>query len=314
MNAIVLMAIGDKYSRSLNAVRGMFLRYASSCNADLVVCDVPPDPSFKRNVLCQKMLLPDLYKQYDWIAFLDLDILISRHAPSIFDFTDDRGAFSAVVDQRDSEKFENVVRGFWKQPAILNETHKSYFSDRGFPDHPLRKASVNGGVWLCKPSRISSLFRTFYFSEFGPMVHEEAMMAFVAQRANLFFELDYRFNTQLIFELFSSLQSPVLGEINGWRFRWFKRHCAENIPLRHEYPRAYQALVNSTQENCYFLHFSSGFPYINIESDLTLDVGSPPGIIRSNTNASPTSWKAIRPASRALLKLISERRRRLLGG
>ncbi|MFT5760203.1 MAG: hypothetical protein ACI9LM_004987 [Alteromonadaceae bacterium] len=41
------------------------------------------------------MLIPHQYKQYEWIAFLDLDVLISNNAPSIFDFVDDTKAFAA---------------------------------------------------------------------------------------------------------------------------------------------------------------------------------------------------------------------------
>jgi hypothetical protein len=268
MNAIVLMAIGDKYNKHLRAMRESFQRYASLCNAELVICDTPPDPSFKRNVLCQKMLLPDLYKQYRWIAFIDLDILISCRAPSIFDSIDDRKAFSAVSDRRTSEKFENVVKEVWRMPSILTETHESYFSDRGFPDHPFPKASINGGVWLCSPQGISHLFKQFYFSEFPSMIHEEAMMAYVAQQADLFFEMDYRFNTQLIYELFTPLRSSVLDEINSRRFRLLRRYSRHSSPLNFMYPPAYKALVSRTLDSCYFLHFSSGFPFVNLCSSV----------------------------------------------
>jgi hypothetical protein len=289
MNAIVLMAIGDKYVRSLHAVKNSFMKYAAYCNADLVVCDTPPDPSFKRNILCQKMLLPDLYRQYDWIAFIDLDILISHHTPSIFDYTDGRKAFSAVIDQRTSDKFKNVVTQFWKEPSILAETHESYFSDRGFPDHPFPKASINGGVWLCRPKLISEVFKAFYFSDFHSMPHEEAEMAYVAQKNNLFFEMDYRFNTQILYELFTPVQSPVVNEVKSRQFRRFMQYCTHSFPLPHMFPQAYEALVNRTLDNCYFLHFSGGFPFVNIKSDLTFSEGEWPADLPAFAPISATS-------------------------
>src|ERR1700733_11138945 len=271
MNAIVLMAIGEKYARYLDAVRAPFLEYSSMCGAQLVVCDAAPDPSFKRNLLCQKMLLPDLYRQYEWMAFFDLDMLISCRAPSIFNFTDDRKAFAAVADARGSQQFANVVNEYWKQPRILAETHGSYFSDRGFPDHPFPKASINGGAWLCKPASISTMFKEFYFSDFPAMIHEEAMMAYVAQKADLFFELDPRFNVQIIYELYRSLHSVALKEVKSRSFRRFMRYCTDKVPEQQMYPSAYRALVDEALERCYCLHFSAGFPYINIGSRGALD-------------------------------------------
>ena len=298
MNAIVLMAIGGKYGRHLDAVRASFLEYSSLCAAELVVCDAAPDPSFKRNLLCQKMLLPHLYKQYEWIAFFDLDVLISRLSPSIFDFADDGKAFAAVVDQRGSFPFANVVNEYWKQPRILAETHESYFSERGFPDHPFPKASINGGVWLCRPSAISDMFKDFYFSDFPPIIHEEAMMAYVAQRANLFFELDSRFNAQLIYELYASLDEPALKEAKSRSFQRFKRYCDKNFPQPKMYSQAYRALVDKALERCYCLHFSAGFPYINIGSRLALASGSEAA---SPTEPTPTLFfKAIRNLSSPL--------------
>ena len=47
------------------------------------------------------MLIPHQYKQYEWIAFLDLDVLISNNAPSIFDFVDDTKAFAASTIEED---------------------------------------------------------------------------------------------------------------------------------------------------------------------------------------------------------------------
>lgn len=310
MNAIVLMAIGDDYVASLYAVRDMFEKYASNCNAELLVCSIPPDPSFKRNILCQKMLLPDLYKHYEWMAFVDLDILISVHAPSIFDCTQEEKAFLAVVDPRRSEKFENVVKEYWRMPSILSETHDSYFSDRGFPDHPFPKASINGGVWLCRPRAIGDLFKSFYYSDFPSMIHEEAMMAHVAQKANLFGELDPRFNTHILSEIFTPPGSPVQKVVTSRRFTQFKERNCYETPRQDMFPGEYQALVEKVLNECYFLHFSGGFPFVNLPTAMRLNGGYwPPDLAWSRPRPRPAS--KMRVALR-LAKAISRRGRNWL--
>jgi len=275
MNAIVLMASGRKYLRDLAVAKASFELYAKRCHATLAICDTPPDPTFKRNILCQKMLVPHLFRQYEWIAFCDTDILISKAAPSIFEYIDDDRAFSAVVDERGSEKFVNVVRNLWKQPEILNETHDSYFSSRGFPDHPFAKASINGGVWLCRPAKIADELRRVYFSDLAPgSTHEEPLMAYVSQKNGLFYELDPRFNRQFLYELFTPPQSPVTEELGSLYFRAFQRLHARTHPPSFLYPKAYRARVNEALSRSYFLHFCGGFPYVNIRSDQEIGAGS----------------------------------------
>ncbi len=293
MNAIVLMAIGSRYEKTLHAVRDMFSEYAQHCHADLVVCENPPDPKFKRNLLCQKMLLPDLFRKYDWIAFMDLDILIARDAPSIFSYVEPHRAFSAVVDRRDSQKFQRVVTELWKMPSILQETHQSYFSNRGFQDHAFPKASVNGGVWLCKTSELAGALKEFYFSEFPTMIHEEAMMAYVAQGADQFFEMDYRFNTQMIYELFAKPQSPALSEVSTTRFGALKRFCIDHFPQPGMYPPHYRELADKMLHECYFLHFSSGFPFVNLPSEWTITRGKWPEEVSGAGDWSRKTWLAM---------------------
>ena len=262
MNAIVLMAIGEKYLKYFEYVRTQFESYAKRCNAELILCTEVPDPTFRRNILAQKMLLPKLYINYDWIAFFDLDVLISQNAPSIFDYVDESKAFSAVVDPRGTQKFKNVVLNVWGSPKILEETHQTYFTDRGFPNNPLLSGSINGGIFLCQPKKISSKFRDFYFSDFHEMPHEEAMMAYVSQSNNLFYELDERFNKQIMYEIYSN--DEIILIINKKYFRFLRRLHTYVKPFRFIYPASYKNFVNKQLEENYILHFSGGFPFANI--------------------------------------------------
>lgn len=264
MNAIVLMVIGEKYLKYFEYVRSQFEAYAKKCNAELILCTEVPDPTFKRNILAQKMLLPELYINYDWIAFFDLDIIISDNAPSIFNYIDESKAFSAVVDPRETEKFKNVALKCWNSPRILEETHQTYFTSRGFPDRPLLSGSINGGVFLCQPKKISSKFKDFYFSDFNETItaYEEAIMAYVSQTNNLFYKLDGRFNQQIIYEIYSN--DKIISIINSKYFRLVKLiHTYVKIPS-FLYPVGYKNFVKNKLEENYIIHFSGGFPFVNI--------------------------------------------------
>ena len=266
MNAIVLMAIGDKYLKLFKGVEDQFIRYAKKCNAELIICTEVPDPTYKRNILSQRMLLPEIYKQYEWIAFFDLDILISENAPSIFESIDDTKALFAVADPRGTKKFENVVNLHWNAPKILLETHVSYFLDRGFPSHKNQYLSINGGVWLCQTKNIAGKFKDFYWSNFmetGVISNEEGMMAYIAQSNNMFSELDYKFNTQFIYEIYADSTSPVINFIKSYYFRFLKKIHTSLSPSFYMYPREYRTLIDKLLAKSYILHFSSGFPFLN---------------------------------------------------
>lgn len=274
--AIVVMAIGKKYDCMLKSVHRQFERYAKVCNADFIVCSTPPDPTFKRSILSQKMLLPDLYREYERIAFFDLDILIPKNAASIFkSFQLDKG-FAAVADPRGTNKFKNMVVNHWHLPEIINETHSSYFLDRGFPPLPanaLIQASINGGVFICNPSKVAELFKTAYYSDFleearvgGGIINrtattnEEGLMAYTSQRYNLFFELDEKFNTIVLYELYDDMQSE-LTELLDNTPRYFKYlnkiHKYVSIPS-FLYPRPYRRFVKSKLKSGNILHFGGG--------------------------------------------------------
>jgi len=65
MNAIVVLAIGAKYEKVLQETLPQLSAYAKRCNAHLEVCRSIPDPSMHGPLLTQKLLIPQLYKQYE---------------------------------------------------------------------------------------------------------------------------------------------------------------------------------------------------------------------------------------------------------
>jgi hypothetical protein len=276
-NAIVLMAVGKKHQKMYESVRRQFVRYAQKCQADLLVCSAPPDPAFRRNILYQKLLLPSMYRDYDWIAFFDLDVMIAQDAGSVFEHTREDKAFGAVINPIGTQSFVNVALHHWRLPEILNETHLTYFYDRGFsrfPEDTEIVASINGGAFLCDPSKIGDLFKDAYFSDFteqavdgGSIIErsastvDEGIMAHVSQCHNLFFALDDRFNTQFLYAVYEDLRNPIIPFLSTLHYRLLQRVEGRSAAPRPLYPRFYIEFVAERLAGLSILHFAGGFPF-----------------------------------------------------
>ena len=286
-NAIVLMVIGKKYQEQFQFNKKKFYLYAKKINCDLIICDRPPDKKFKRSILHQRLLLPSLYNKYEWLASLDIDLIISNNAPSIFDYINTEKGFGAFVIPRHTEKWKNAIKNLYEHSEeILKETHESYFQSRNFPEFTKGTetiASINGGVTLMKPKKISKLFKEAYYSNFIPSIkknytmiyrdpnaNEEAFVAYISQINNLFFSLPEKFNNIVLYNIFEDLNNPVLQIYKSSYFKLLKKvHNHFNIPNIF-YPKVYRNFLSEQLEKCYFLTFHGNFPFkgIKLKSEL----------------------------------------------
>lgn len=266
--AVVVMAVGDKYRRQLYFVLKNLKNYANKCGADFQICADAPDSSFHRNLLSQKLLLPRIYEKYEWIFFVDLDVLVAEAAPSVFNEIKDDFSFSAVVDRRESLGFVNTVTHVWRQAEILKESHSGYFRSRGFSDHDLLQASINGGAFLCRTSVMAPLFEDAYWSDLPDMPHEEAIMAYISQVNGLFEPLNKKFNTQIIHEVSAENTALASRWTHGYRFRLLRRLHDKLRPqmLKTLYPLAYRRFVQDKLNETYILHFAGGYPFIGLQN------------------------------------------------
>jgi hypothetical protein len=264
MNAIVLMAIGAKYEAILEATKGQFEKYAQKCGAQLEICRQPPDPTMQGHLLTQKMLIPKLYSQYEWIAFLDLDVVISKNAPSIFSQIDNTKGFGAIIEPRNTQKFLKANQYWFNQSPQDIIPLEARYKNEGFKITPKLVGTINGGVWLAKPSAIGDLFASFYQqqqgSNAGYAFYEEIPMAFIAQNNDLFFSLDEKFNDQLIYfscesnARFNCLVIKTQEKIN--------KLLRKLSPSKENYffLPPYTSLIEKTLESSFILHFSGGYP------------------------------------------------------
>lgn len=264
MNAIVVIIIGAKYEKIYESNRIQLEAYAKRCNVTLEICRTPPDQSMKCCLLTQKLLILRQYLKYEWIAFLDLDIVIAQDAPSIFDAIVTSKGFGAVLDPRGQPKFDYINIHWFKNANPKNLTMQWYFEDQGFALNDKLIGSINGGVWLCQPKLVADLFANYYCAkakspDLYPM-YEEAPMAYLTQSNDLFFALDEKFNQQIIY-LIADKNPSLNTRIAKWQ-SWINKPLNKIFPTRTAQfiLKPYEDLVQKSLEENYIIHFAGNFP------------------------------------------------------
>ena len=260
---LVVIAIGKRYEKLLLKKLKMFRDYAKKCNAEFQVIKTPLDTTFHRPIYFQKMLIASAFSTYEEVLFLDLDITITKSCPDIFAFFRNDKGFGAVLDPRGTEKFKLT----WSDnETVLAETTDSYFTRRNFEANKKLQGSINGGVMIFRPQLIGELFSNYYFSQHDDgqesafRNNEEPPMAYISQTQDLFEALDYRFNTQVIYELRGTPQGRVLWEKHHKKPALIKKlqklltgsYFLEN--------NDYRDLVLKIADSAWIIHFSDHLP------------------------------------------------------
>lgn len=260
---LCLLVVGDKYQKQFERIKHIFSDYAVKCDADLCVLREPLDINFHRPLLSQKLLIPSQFLNYEVGLFLDLDILISKNAPCIFDFLPKDKSFGAILDPRHTAKFDET----WKHiPRILSESTSDYFTERNFEYSENLQGSINGGVFVFRPKEVASLFSEYYYSNHnqgGLNSFEETPMAYITQVNKMFEPLDLKFNTQVLYELKGTKegQNVLKAEMKIPKFiRKYYYKKTHNV----FYPtKVYRHFIKQKLEESYFLHFAGSFPIIS---------------------------------------------------
>lgn len=259
-NALCLFAIGKKYEKILQKNIIQFEKYAKKCEAELVIIKEPLDKTFKRSLLYQKLLVPSYLEKYNKVLFLDLDIIISKNCPSLFNLLPDDKGLAAVYSPRGTEKFNLMWK---KHPDILNESVEKYFEKRNFSKANGLTGNINGGVLVFNPSKIGELFKDYYFSDHDQgesSAFEEAPMAYISQSNNLFVPLSENYNRQFFYEFYTPIgkeilnikSQPVYKIINQTLQKIFK--LDPDILLYKKLNKLRNFLIEN--DNTFILHFS----------------------------------------------------------
>jgi len=241
----------------------MLERYADKCDADLIVQDSPPDHTFKHSLMSQKLLIPALYKKYEHVLMLDLDIFITDTCPNIFDeFIDNNIGFSAVENPINSVEYSYICDRLWKSTAEKFQnpyTGAIHSSVKG----------INGGVMYFNTKLIADLLRKFYFDDSTEwsqntkkMNNEETPVWWIAKENELFSSMDMSFNFQMFFHLAKDYKD-VIETYNGVIGRLHRKTSARlpSFITNNIFGSRYKDSVSTAIDCGNIIHFSGGFPY-----------------------------------------------------
>lgn len=138
--ALVTLAVGDFYTRMGSITHPLMRAYAQKCGVDFLVFDERKvNDQFGLDERYEKFQLYDLIDQYEQIAFIDTDILISPNAPSLFERVPPE-RFAAASEAgfskagRDIELTQRILgKVVWQNPyfnsgvMVLGKAHKALF-------------------------------------------------------------------------------------------------------------------------------------------------------------------------------------------
>lgn len=138
--ALVTLAVGDLYTKMGLITHPLMRSYADRCGVDfIVIAERKVNEKYGLDERYEKFQLYDLIDDYDQIAFIDTDILISPKAPSLFDLVPpDRFAAASEAGfskaSRDVELTQRVLGEVqWRNTyfnsgvMVLGKKHKQVF-------------------------------------------------------------------------------------------------------------------------------------------------------------------------------------------
>lgn len=260
--AICLFIVGEKYQKLYDRNKDQFEKYSKKCGADLVILNRPLDDTFYRPLLAQKLLIPSVLEEYDIALFLDLDIIISDKAPSIFEYLPEYKWFGGILDPRGTDEFN---RTWGHIPRILEETSEKYFTDRHFEAHPLLQGSINGGVFIFRPKNVGDIFKNYYFSTHNQgelNSFEETPFAYFSQINNWFEAIPIEFNTQILYKIKGTAKGKEVEEGENKFPSFIKKYYYKRTGYCFYPTKKYKAFVKDIVSNSYFVHFSGNYPII----------------------------------------------------
>jgi hypothetical protein len=238
--AIVIFVIGDRYIKNFNdKFKTSVESYCVKYDYDLIILD-----SLIRNeeymdtkkFYWQRLLIPNKYKDYDFVVSLDSDIFINSNAPPLPLNEIPEGKVSAINERKYLGTYEPreiiQVRMGWEK------TGKDWYALSGenkqYNDH------INGGLVIYQPKHHGETFEQLYNNNISNYMKyhqdDQSILSSYLIDNNLIYWLDERFNRIWFF----------------WREIFHPNFYSLSDDGR-------KRLVHSFIEQNYFVHFTSGY-------------------------------------------------------
>lgn len=197
---LVTICIGDNYLKQYNELfRPSQEHYALKCGYDFkVITDYISPPYHKDLISFNKILVCNFKwdKDYDFIIFIDADIIINNDAPSLHNFYD-FGDKIGVVNHSQPDLLARLLcqkhRGY---EVTASEYYKLKSNHDINTDH-----IINTGLLVFQP-RKHSLFLQNIFEQYhkyqinntNGFHYEQAVIGYEIQNSNLHFYMDMKWN------------------------------------------------------------------------------------------------------------------------
>ena len=244
--AIVIFVIGENYIKKFNEIfKPSVDSYCQKYNYELIILTSlikNEEHMDKKKFYWQRLLIPNKFKDYDFVVSLDSDIFINSNAPPLPFNEIPEGKVAAVNERKylgNYELREQVqVRMGWEKTG--KEWYTLSGENKEYNDH------INGGLVIYQPKYHGDMFEQLYNNNISNYMKyhqdDQSILSSFLIDNDLIYWLDERFNRIWFF----------------WREIFYPNFY--NLP---DYDR--KTLIHDYVEKNYFTHFTSGsdIQYIN---------------------------------------------------
>jgi hypothetical protein len=237
--AIIIFLIGEKYTNNFdNIFKKNLKEYCKKYNYDLIILDelIKKEKNIdKKKFYWQRLLIPNKFKNYDFVVSLDSDIFINLNSPGI-PFNDiPLGKVAAVNERKYMGNYE------WRETIQIKnnweKTGKDWYALSGevksYNDH------INGGFVIYQPKYHGEIFEKLYNENIhNYMKYHQDDQSFLSSYLidnNMIYWLDERYNR--IWSFWRDIFYPNFNEIDNETKKKYIKNC-----------------INLN----YFTHFTSG--------------------------------------------------------
>ena len=238
--AIVIFCIGERYINIFNIkFREGLEAYCKKWGYVLIIRSdlIRHEPNLSRKkFFWQRFLIPDAYRNYDFVISMDSDIYVNLNAPPFPLDSIPVGKIAVVNERKYMENYE------WREKVQRNQgwtdiTGKDWYALSG--EHKTYNDHINGGLVIYQPAKHADLMLQLY-NEYSPNFakyhqDDQSFLSSYIIDNDLVWWLDQRFNRVWFF--WREIFYPMWGEFTHQQR---KKIIANFIDLN------------------YFCHFTSG--------------------------------------------------------
>lgn len=197
---LVTICIGKTYLQQYNKLfKKSQKKYARKCSYDFkVITNYIKEPKHPDLISLNKILVCDYpwEKEYDFIIFIDADIIINENAPEIhkaYNFGDKIGVVNQSQPTLKAKIEIQIKRGY-------EITAKDYYKSKS--NHDIETDHViNTGVLIIQPKKhklfLRNIFDTYFKNQIGNKErfhYEQSVIGYEIQKNNMHYFIDMKWN------------------------------------------------------------------------------------------------------------------------